>query len=65
MFCIPKQALSMQNYKQITLQLEQATLDLLREQSQREGDRPVASLIREILQQELMCKKPADNPQSE
>ena len=55
----------MQNYKQITLQLEQATLDLLREQSQREGDRPVASLIREILQQELMCKKPADNPQSE
>ena len=55
----------MQNYKQITLQLEQVTLDLLREQSLREGNRPVASLIREILQQELMSKKPADNPQSE
>ena len=55
----------MQNYKQITLQLEQETLDLLREQSQREGDRPVASLIREILQHELNSEKPADNPQSE
>lgn len=43
----------MQKYKQITLQLEKETLDRLKEQAKVEGDRPVASLIREILQRKV------------
>lgn len=43
----------MQNYKQITLQLERETLERLKELARLQGDRPVASLIREILQREI------------
>lgn len=43
----------MQKYKQITLQLEMETLDRLRGRAKLEGDRPVASLIREILLREI------------
>ncbi|MGC6456288.1 MAG: ribbon-helix-helix protein, CopG family [Coraliomargaritaceae bacterium] len=43
----------MEKHKQITLQLELETLERLKEQAHREGNRPVASLIREILQNEI------------
>ncbi|MGB0344645.1 MAG: ribbon-helix-helix protein, CopG family [Coraliomargarita sp.] len=52
----------MHNYKQITLQLEQETLERLKEQAQKEGDRPVASLIREILQREISVSGSALDP---
>ena len=52
----PKTRMTMQKFKQITLQLEQDTLDRLKVQAHREGDRPVASLIREILQGEISVK---------
>lgn len=45
--------IGMQKYKQITLQLEMETLDRLRGRAKLEGDRPVASLIREILLREI------------
>lgn len=62
----PKTILTMQNYKQITLQLEKETLDRLKDQAMIEGDRPVASLIREILLREIgLGETPEDRKKTE
>ena len=55
----------MQDFKQITLQLERDTLDRLKMQAHKEGDRPVASLIREILQIEIVRISSEESKQEE